>query len=49
MKKLTLGIILSLFIGGAMIDEAPKLVNHVLTQIEQSGDQLIDSMTATIK
>lgn len=48
MKKLTVGILLSLFIGGTIIDEAPKVVNHITAQIEQAGDNLISEMTASI-
>lgn len=48
MKKLTVGILLSLLIGTSIMNEAPKVVNHITAQIEQAGDNLISEMTASI-
>lgn len=39
MKKLTVGILLSLLIGTSIMNEAPKVVNHITAQIEQAGGE----------
>ena len=48
MKKVAAMMLLSLLIGGAILEEAPKVTNQIMVSIEQSIDRTINSMLAGI-
>lgn len=48
MKKIAVGIVLSLFIGGALVEAGTTITNHVIESIDQSINNTINSMFADI-
>lgn len=49
MKKIAVGMVLSLAIGGFLFNEVPKTVEKATAQIEQNFNHTFDQMFATIE
>lgn len=44
MKKIAVGIVISLFIGGALVEAGTRLAENTISNIEQKVNQGIDNM-----
>lgn len=49
MKKIAIGMILSLAIGGFLFNEVPKIAEKAIVQIEQEFNHTFDQIFATIE
>lgn len=49
MKKIAVGMVLSLAIGGFLFNEAPKITERATAQIEQEFNHTFNQMFATLE
>lgn len=49
MKKIAVGMVLSLAIGGLLFNEVPKMTEKATAQIEQEFNHTFNQMFATIE